>query len=154
MFNKAHIYTYKLYLISFPVWQSFGYFLLTLALEIWPSLKLTPFMIKKWWRNINIFQHNTTYRETLLEPSSETVSMDLDEDVDVKTERNRVLSGSLDNSIIYLRNLRKVFSLLIYLNLFFHPRKRKGFSFETIIMMPFLILRCILKTSIMGKRLQ
>ncbi|XP_057718264.1 ABC transporter A family member 1 isoform X1 [Arachis stenosperma] len=90
--------------------ESIGYFCLTLALEVCPSLKLTPFMIKKWWQSLNIFQRNTTYLEPLLEPSMETVSMDFDEDVDVKTERNRVLSGSLDNSIIYLRNLRKVYS--------------------------------------------
>ncbi|KAJ1408950.1 P-loop containing nucleoside triphosphate hydrolase [Sesbania bispinosa] len=90
--------------------ESFSYFLLTLALEIFPSLQLTSFMIKKWWRKMNIFQHNTTYLEPLLESTPENVVMDLDEDVDVKTERNRVLSGSLDNSIIYLRNLRKVYS--------------------------------------------
>ncbi|KAK7285619.1 hypothetical protein RJT34_20395 [Clitoria ternatea] len=89
--------------------ESFGYFLLTLALEVFPSLKLISSIIKKWWRKINIFRHDTTYLEPLLEPSIETV-MDLEEDVDVKTERNRVLSGSLDNSIIYLCNLRKVYS--------------------------------------------
>ncbi|TKY62628.1 ABC transporter A family member 1 [Spatholobus suberectus] len=89
--------------------ESFCYFLLTLALEIFPSLQLTSFMIKKWWGKINIFRHDTRYSEPLLEPSSETVAMDFDEDVDVKTERNRVLSGSLDNSIIYLCNLRKVY---------------------------------------------
>ncbi|KAL2320738.1 hypothetical protein Fmac_029707 [Flemingia macrophylla] len=89
--------------------ESFSYFLLTLALEIFPSLKLTSFMIKKWWRKANIFQHDTAYLEPLLEPSSETVAMNFDEDVDVKTERNRVLSGSLDNSILYLCNLRKVY---------------------------------------------
>ncbi|KHN07365.1 ABC transporter A family member 1 [Glycine soja] len=89
--------------------ESFSYFLLTLALEMFPSLNLTSFMIKKWWGKINIFQHNNPYLEPLLESSSETVAMDFDEDVDVKTERNRVLSGSLDNSIIYLRNLRKVY---------------------------------------------
>ncbi|XP_027928069.1 ABC transporter A family member 1 isoform X2 [Vigna unguiculata] len=89
--------------------ESFSYFLLTLALEILPSIKLTSFMIKKWWEKINIFRHDSPYSEPLLESSSETVVTDFDEDVDVKTERNRVLSGSLDNSIIYLRNLRKVY---------------------------------------------
>ncbi|XP_061362601.1 ABC transporter A family member 1 isoform X1 [Gastrolobium bilobum] len=89
--------------------ESFSYFLLTLALEFFPSLKFTSFMIKKWWGHINIFQRNTSYLEPLLEPSSDSAVMDLDEDVDVKTERNRVLSGSLDNAIIYLRNLRKVY---------------------------------------------
>lgn len=86
---------------------------------MFPSLNLTSFMIKKWWGKINIFQHNNPYLEPLLESSSETVAMDFDEDVDVKTERNRVLSGSLDNSIIYLRNLRKVFRRIIYFNLLF-----------------------------------
>jgi len=76
-------------------------------------------MVKKWWEKINIFRHDSPYLEPLLEPSSETVVMDFDEDVDVNTERNRVLSGSLDNSIIYLRNLRKVFRSNIYFNKFF-----------------------------------
>ncbi|KAI4300797.1 hypothetical protein L6164_034132 [Bauhinia variegata] len=89
--------------------ESFGYFLLTLALEAFPSLKFTPLMIKKWMGSINFFQHNSPYVEPLLEPCSGTVALDLDEDVDVKTERTRVLSGSLDNAIIYLRNLCKVF---------------------------------------------
>lgn len=90
--------------------ESFSYFLLTLGLEVFPSLKLTLLMIKKWWVEINIFSHNAAYLEPLLEPSAETVAMDLNEDADVKTERNRVLSGSIDNAIIYLRNLRKVYS--------------------------------------------
>ncbi|XP_027188413.1 ABC transporter A family member 1 isoform X3 [Cicer arietinum] len=88
--------------------ESLIYFLLTLGLEFFPSLKLTSFMIKKWWGKINIFPNNISYLEPLLEPSPETFVTD--EDVDVKTERNRVLSGSVDNAIIYLRNLRKVYS--------------------------------------------
>lgn len=70
-------------------------------------------MIKKWWGKINIFPNNISYLEPLLEPSPETFVTD--EDVDVKTERNRVLSGSVDNAIIYLRNLRKVFPRRIML---------------------------------------
>lgn len=50
----------------------------------------------------------SSYLEPLLKPSAETVALDLDEDRDVKTERHRVLSGSIDNAIIYLRNLQKV----------------------------------------------
>jgi len=46
--------------------------------------------------------------EPLLEPSTKYVALDLDDDVDVQEERNRVLSGSADNAIIYLCNLRKV----------------------------------------------
>lgn len=49
--------------------------------------------------------------EPLLAPSSEYATPDFDVDVDVKAERNRVLSGSTDNAIICLSNLRKVFSL-------------------------------------------
>lgn len=76
-------------------------------------------MIKKWWGEINIFPRNSTYLEPLLEPP-ETFVTDLNEDVDVKTERSRVLSGSVDNAIIYLRNLRKVLPRIIFFNLFFH----------------------------------
>ncbi|KAI9080732.1 hypothetical protein K1719_037245 [Acacia pycnantha] len=94
--------------ICYLALESIGYFVLTLGIEVFPSLKLTLFMIKKWWENI-IPRNTPPYLEKLLEPSLETVDMDFDEDVDVKTERNRVLSGSLDNSIIYLRNLRKVY---------------------------------------------
>lgn len=101
------------------VQQGFSYFLLTLGLEVFPSLKLILLMIKKWWGKINIFPHNAPYLEPLLEPSAETVVMDLNEDVDVKTERNRVLSGSIDNAIIYLRNLRKVFPRLFPSTCFF-----------------------------------
>lgn len=47
--------------------------------------------------------------EPLLKSSSGDVALEFDEDIDVLTERNRVLSGSTDSAIIYLRNLRKVF---------------------------------------------
>ncbi|KAJ6363443.1 hypothetical protein OIU78_003587 [Salix suchowensis] len=36
-------------------------------------------------------------------------ALNFDEDIDVQTERNRVLAGSIDNAIIYLRKLRKVY---------------------------------------------
>ncbi|CAK9155596.1 unnamed protein product [Ilex paraguariensis] len=52
---------------------------------------------------------SSSFLEPLLGPSPENVAVDLDEDIDVQTERNRVLSGSTDNAIIYLRNLRKVY---------------------------------------------
>ncbi|XP_050245854.1 ABC transporter A family member 1 isoform X2 [Quercus robur] len=91
--------------------ESIGFFLLTLGLELLPSHNLTPVTIKEWWRSIKIPQRGTSsYLEPLLKPSSETVALDPDEDIDVKTERNRVLSGSIDNAIIYLRNLQKVYT--------------------------------------------
>ncbi|XP_075638015.1 ABC transporter A family member 1 isoform X2 [Castanea sativa] len=90
--------------------ESIGFFLLTLGLELFPSHKLTHVTIREWWRSIKILQRSTSsYLEPLLKPSSETVALDPDEDIDVKTERNRVLSGSIDNAIIYLRNLQKVY---------------------------------------------
>lgn len=77
-------------------------------------------MIKKWWGDIIIPRNTPPYLEHLLEPSTENVGVELDEDIDVKTERNRVLSGSLGNAIIYLRNLRKVFSIMIHVSFFLH----------------------------------
>lgn len=91
--------------------ESILFFLLTLGLEVLPSHKLTPSTIKDCWTSIRNFRHKSSgsYLEPLLESSSETVALDLDEDLDVQTERNRVLSGCSNNAIIYLRNLRKVY---------------------------------------------
>ena len=89
------------------LWQSICYFLLTLVLEILPSYKPSLATFKEW--SIKSFQRDSSpYSEPLLR-SKEAAPISLDEDIDVITERNRVLSGSIDNAIIYLRNLRKVF---------------------------------------------
>jgi ATP-binding cassette subfamily A (ABC1) protein 3 len=109
------IHTYipvELGLIQFShLWQSIGYFLLTLGWELLPFHKLTPVGIKQYWRSIMNLQHDTHDLEPLLKSPSETVDLNFDEDIDVQTERNRVLAGSIDNAIIYLRNLRKVFPI-------------------------------------------
>ncbi|KAJ6921835.1 ABC transporter A family member 1 isoform X1, partial [Populus alba x Populus x berolinensis] len=89
--------------------ESIGYFLLTLGWELLPFHKLTPVGIKQYWRSIMNLQHDTHDLEPLLKSPSETVDLNFDEDIDVQTERNRVLAGSIDNAIIYLRNLRKVY---------------------------------------------
>lgn len=95
------------------LWQSISFFLLTLGLELLPSHKLASFTIKEWWSRIKIFHRGTSsYLEPFLKPSTEAVAFNLDEDIDVKSERNRVLSGSIDNAIIYLHNLRKVIIIL------------------------------------------
>ncbi|KAK6289772.1 hypothetical protein POUND7_001313 [Theobroma cacao] len=83
------------------------YFLLTLGLELLPTCNLTPIRLMKWWRRKNL-PGDTSVLEPLLKSSFET-AIHLDEDTDVRTERHRVLSGSIDNSIIFLRNLRKVY---------------------------------------------
>lgn len=55
----------------------------------------------------------------MLEPllgSSDSAAVDIDEDIDVKEEQDRVLSGAADRAIIYLRNLRKVSAFLYCLD--------------------------------------
>ncbi|KAJ6747501.1 ATP-BINDING CASSETTE SUB-FAMILY A (ABC1) MEMBER 3B [Salix koriyanagi] len=89
--------------------ESIGYFLLTLGWELLPFHKLTPGGIKQYWRSIMNLQHDTLDLEPLLKSPSETDALNFDEDIDVQTERNRVLEGSIDNAIIYLRKLRKVY---------------------------------------------
>ena len=79
-------------------------------------------MIDHCWRRIKGFCHGNTsdVSEPLLDSFSDTVSLDLDEDVDVKAEHDRVLSGAADKAIIYLRNLRKVeLSILLSFSFFF-----------------------------------
>ncbi|TYK11079.1 Beta-galactosidase [Cucumis melo var. makuwa] len=94
--------------------QFLCYFLLTLGLELLPLHKLTAITVKEWWmkcwRNnlINLkAETSSPSLEPFLAPSSNYVIPDFDLDVDVAAERNRVLSGSIDNAIIYLSNLRK-----------------------------------------------
>ena len=71
---------------------------------------MLPVMIDHCWRRIKCFCLGNTsdVSEPLLGSSSDAVSIDLVEDVDVKAERDRVLSGAADRAIIYLRNLCKV----------------------------------------------
>ncbi|XP_024027117.1 ABC transporter A family member 1 [Morus notabilis] len=85
------------------------YFLLTLGLEIFPSHKLSLATLKEWSLKIFHWGGSSSYLEPLLGSPSEAVALDFDEDIDVRTERNRVLSGSVENAIIYLHNLRKVY---------------------------------------------
>ncbi|XP_050230528.1 ABC transporter A family member 1 isoform X2 [Mercurialis annua] len=98
--------------------ESIGYFLLTIGLEYFPFHKFTSVTITQYWMNLkNIWMNlknirhgsSSDYSEPLLQSSSAAVSLDWDEDIDVQTERNRVLSGSVDNAILYLRNLQKVY---------------------------------------------
>ncbi|KAE9465926.1 hypothetical protein C3L33_02162, partial [Rhododendron williamsianum] len=87
------------------------YYLITLGLELVPPNKVSVLAIEKFWKSIKTLYPRTSssYKEPLLESSSKYVDLDLDDDVDVRAERSRVLSGSIDNAIIYLRNLRKVY---------------------------------------------
>ncbi|PWA83115.1 ATP-binding cassette A1 [Artemisia annua] len=87
------------------------YFLLTLGLEVFPPHKFSSFGITEFLRSLRRSSRpvSDAYAEPLLSSSTKSAAIDLDEDIDVQTERNRVLSGSIDKAIIYLRNLRKVF---------------------------------------------
>lgn len=87
------------------------YYLITLGLEVVPPNKVSVLAIGEFWKSIKMLYPRTSssYKEPLLESSSKYVDLDLDDDVDVRAERSRVLSGSIDNAIIYLRNLRKVY---------------------------------------------
>ncbi|GMH18706.1 hypothetical protein Nepgr_020547 [Nepenthes gracilis] len=97
--------------ISYLGVESILYFILTLGIEFLLSLKLSPVAVRHFWRNFCNIRLKTTSNilEPLLVAYSDEVALDFDEDVDVKEERNRVLSGATDNAIIYLHNLRKVY---------------------------------------------
>lgn len=100
--------------ICYLGFESIFFFLFTLGLEVLPPHKLTPITIDFCWRRIKslccVNSGNTNdVLAPLLDSSSDVVAVDLDEDIDVKAERNRVVSGAADRAIIYLRNLRKVY---------------------------------------------
>ncbi|KAL7138460.1 hypothetical protein ABFS83_10G166000 [Erythranthe nasuta] len=81
------------------------YFALTLGLEVLLPHK-NLFTASNLWTNLKrkFYSPSNSVLEPLLKGNS-----DLEEDIDVKTERNRVLSDGVGSAIIYLRNLRKVF---------------------------------------------
>ncbi|CAN0878408.1 ABC transporter A family member 1 [Linum grandiflorum] len=92
--------------------ESIAYFLLTLGLEVFPFHKLSLLSIGHWWKKIRYQHHkSSSYLEPLLQSPQDSGRdfLELDEDIDVKTERERVLSGSVDDAILYLCNLRKVY---------------------------------------------
>lgn len=87
------------------------FFLLTLGLELLPPHKINLATAYEWWLSVRkVFHANSTsLSEPLLESSSGGTALEIDEDIDVQRERNRVLSGSTDSAIIYLRDLHKVY---------------------------------------------
>ncbi|KAJ0262481.1 ABC transporter A family member 1 [Hirschfeldia incana] len=97
--------------ISYLALESIFYFLLTLGLELLPVQKIMSFSIGEWWQNLKVFKQGagSSSTEPLLKDSTGTISADMEDDIDVQEERNRVLSGLTDNTIFYLQNLRKVY---------------------------------------------
>ncbi|VVB03041.1 unnamed protein product [Arabis nemorensis] len=91
--------------------ESIFYFLLTLGLELLPVQKVMSFSIGEWWENFKAFKQGagSSSTEPLLKDSTGAISTDMEDDVDVREERDRVISGLTDNTIFYLQNLRKVY---------------------------------------------
>lgn len=96
--------------ICYLALESIIYFCLTIGIEFLPFHKLNFNSIKEWF-SVHQRQYiaSNSYSEPLLSSPSGGLPTEGDEDVDVHAERQRVLSGSADNAIIYLRNLRKVY---------------------------------------------
>ncbi|KAL2535052.1 ABC transporter A family member 1 [Abeliophyllum distichum] len=86
------------------------YFILTLGLELLPPHKINFATACELWTSSKklILATSGSSSEPLLASSLEDVALD-HEDRDVQAERNRVLSGSGGNALIYLHNLRKVY---------------------------------------------
>ncbi|KAM0948803.1 putative ABC transporter, AAA+ ATPase domain, ABC transporter A [Dioscorea sansibarensis] len=106
--------------IVYLAMESIVYFLLTLALEFLPHHKLCFAKFKEWWHKNASTEHDIS--QSSVQPLLGSFANDAysisDEDVDVRVERQRILSGSADNAVINLHNLRKV-----YLNGRNHPAK-------------------------------
>lgn len=89
---------------------------MTLGLELLPVQKVMSFSIGKWWQNFKAFNQGpgSSSTEPLLKDSSGAISADMEDDIDVQEERDRVISGLTDNTMFYLQNLRKVLKLSFY----------------------------------------
>ncbi|WOK95547.1 ABC transporter A family member 1 [Canna indica] len=97
--------------ICYLALESIIYFLLTIVLEVLPSQNLNWMVLKEWWQNVIIFHHDTSknYFQPLLGSYEDPSFPVADEDIDVKAERQKIYSGLVDNAIIYLHDLRKVY---------------------------------------------
>ncbi|CAA0837437.1 ABC transporter A family member 1 [Striga hermonthica] len=86
------------------------YFLVTLALEFLLPYKINFARFFNFWRSeCKKLYHplSSSSLEPLISTSSRNA--DLEEDIDVQAERDRVISGGVGSAILYLNNLRKVF---------------------------------------------
>lgn len=96
--------------ICYLAGEAIIYFLLTLVLEVLHSHKINLSKLWNWWKSVKMLPRSSgRCSEPLLVPSSRELAVEVDEDIDVQAERNRVLSGSTDDAIVYLQNLRKVY---------------------------------------------
>lgn len=97
--------------ICYLLLESIIYFLFTIGLELVPLQKLKLTTITEWWHNFLSLQHDTSKSNTqpLLGSYDAGAISIVEEDIDVKAERHRILNGCGDDAIIYLKNLRKVY---------------------------------------------
>lgn len=97
--------------ITYLFIESIVYLFLTIGLEFAPLHKLKFSGIRAWWDHLISGEPDLSqsYFQPLLGSSDDGSNPISDEDVDVKAERHRVISGYADNAIIYLHNLRKVY---------------------------------------------
>ncbi|CAA7057158.1 unnamed protein product [Microthlaspi erraticum] len=91
--------------------ESIFYFLVTLGLELLPVQKMMSFSVGDWWQSFKPFKQGaaSSSTEPLLKDSTGAISSDMEDDIDVQEEKNRVISGLTENTIFYLQNLRKVY---------------------------------------------
>lgn len=85
------------------------YFVIALGLEVLLPYKINFAIASNLWMRIR--RSFSTPSSCSLEPLLKSTLGDnpsLEEDIDVRAERDRVLSGGVDSAVIYLRNLRKV----------------------------------------------
>lgn len=80
--------------------ESITYFMITILLELFPYEKPILSTFNDWWKHC-ISATTERYDST-------SVSI-IDEDEDVKAERQKILGGCIDNAMLYLCNLRKVY---------------------------------------------
>lgn len=102
----------------FYLMQGIIYFALTLGLEVLLPHRIKFLTASNLWMSLKekLYAPSSSSLEPLLK-SLPGDNGDLEEDIDVQTERNRVLSGGAGSAIVYLRNLRKV---LKHITIFWH----------------------------------
>ncbi|KAH9296106.1 hypothetical protein KI387_039694, partial [Taxus chinensis] len=100
--------------ICYLMLESVIYFVLVMGFDLLPSMPLCWISVRSWCtqRLGNKYYSNLPkgITEPFIAPAVESHASVLeDEDEDVRAERLRVLSGAAKDSIIYLKNLRKVY---------------------------------------------
>lgn len=87
--------------------------MITILLELFPYEKPILSTFNDWWKHC--------ISATRERDDSTSVSI-IDEDEDVKAERQKILGGYIDNAMLYLCNLRKVLSycILPFASLYVH----------------------------------